>query len=131
MTLAIVFALYLVGMASIGIYCTRFNKDLGDFVLGGRRLGPWVAAFSAQASDFSGWLLIGLPSAAYLTGFSVVWICIGSTLGVMFNWMVLAPRVSKLTEKHGALTVPDMLEAQFQDRTRIIRLLSVAIILKG
>lgn len=129
MTLAIIFALYLMGMAGIGLYCARFNKDLGDFVLGGRRLGPWVAAFSAQASDFSGWLLIGLPAAAYAGGFSMIWTCIGCTLGVMFNWMVLAPRLRAMAEEYDALTVPDILEARYQDRTHIIRILSVITIL--
>ncbi len=125
MTLAIVFAVYLAGMAAIGIYCSRFNKDLGDFVLGGRRLGPWVAAFSAQASDFSGWLLIGLPAAAYLDGFSIVWTCIGCSLGVMFNWMVLAPRLYKYAVRYDSLTIPDFLESRFNDRTRLIRIISV------
>ncbi len=129
MTLAIVFAIYLLGMAAIGLYCTRYNKSLGDFVLGGQRLGPWVAAFSAQASDFSGWILIALPAAAYVGGLSMVWTCIGCTLGVMFNWMVLAPRIRALTQQHGALTIPDLLEARFSDNTRLIRILSVITIL--
>ncbi len=128
-TLAIVFALYLTGMAGIGIYCSRFNKDLGDFVLGGRRLGAWVAAFSAQASDFSGWLLVGLPAAAYLNGLSTVWTCIGCSLGVMFNWMILAPRLRKQSEQYESLTVPDYLESRFKDRSGMIRVISVLIIL--
>lgn len=129
MTLAIVFGVYLVSMAAVGIYCARFNRNLGDFVLGGRRLGPWVAAFSAQASDFSGWLLIGLPAMAYVSGFSMVWTCIGCSLGVMFDWMILAPRMRRLTEESGALTIPDLLEARFNDKTRLIRVLSVFTIL--
>lgn len=124
-----VFVLYLLMMAGIGIYCSRFNKDIGDFVLGGRRLGPWVAAFSAQASDFSGWLLIGLPSMAYLTGFSQTWTCIGCACGVFFDWVVLAPRLRRQTEDFGALTIPDYLEARFNDRTRLIRILAVLTIL--
>lgn len=128
MTLAIVFALYLAGMAAIGIYCSRFNKDLGDFVLGGRRLGAWVAAFSAQASDFSGWLLIGLPAAAYTAGLSTVWTCIGCALGVLFNWMVLAPRLRKQSEQYDSLTVPDYLESRFNDRW-LIRVIAVITIL--
>jgi sodium/proline symporter len=129
MTVTIVFAIYLAGMAGIGIYCSRFNKDMGDFVLGGRRLGAWVAAFSAQASDFSGWLLVALPAAAYAGGFSMVWTCAGCSLGVMFNWMVLAPRIRKQAEQYDALTVPDYLESRFNDKTRIIRIVSVLTIL--
>ncbi len=129
MTLAIVFGIYLAAMAGVGLYCSRFNKNLDDFVLGGRKLGPWVAAFSAQASDFSGWLLIALPAAAYAGGFSMVWTCIGCSLGVMFNWMVLAPRLHKYSVAGNALTIPDFLETRFNDRTRIIRVLSVLTIL--
>jgi sodium/proline symporter len=129
MTLAIVFGLYLTLMAGIGIYCARFNKDLGDFVLGGRKLGPWVAAFSAQASDFSGWLLVGLPAAAYAGGFSLIWTCVGCSLGVMFNWMVLAPAMRYYAVKYDALTVPDFLESRFNDTTRIIRVMAVLTIL--
>lgn len=124
-----VFVAYLLFMAGIGLYCSRFNKDIGDFVLGGRRLGPWVAAFSAQASDFSGWLLIGLPAAAYAGGFSMIWTCIGCSLGVMFNWLVLAPRLRIKAEQYGALTIPDFLEAQFNDRTHIVRIVTVITIL--
>jgi sodium/proline symporter len=124
-----IFVIYLLVLVAIGLYCTRYNKDIGDFVLGGRRLGPWVAAFSAQASDFSGWLLIGLPGAAYVAGLSLTWACIGCAAGVMFNWLVLAPRLRQLTEQYGAITIPDFLEARFQDRTRLIRIIAVATIL--
>lgn len=68
-----VFVIYLVLLAAIGAYCVRLNRRLADFVLGGRRLGPWVAAISAQASDMSAWLLIGLSVTAYAAGLSVLW----------------------------------------------------------
>lgn len=124
-----IFILYLAVLVGIGLYFSRYNRDIGDFVLGGRRLGPWVAAFSAQASDFSGWLLIGLPAAAYAGGLSLTWTCIGCTAGVMFNWLVLAPRLRRETERFDAITIPDFLEARFQDRTRIIRTIGVLTIL--
>lgn len=123
-----VFATYLLALLLIGLYCSRYNRNISDFVLGGRRLGPWVAAFSAQASDFSGWLLIGLPAAAYAGGFSMIWACIGCTCGVMFNWLVLARRLRRLSAEYGALTIPDFLEARYADRSRLIRILSVLII---
>ncbi len=123
-----VFAAYLLTLLLIGVYFSRYNRSIGDFVLGGRRLGPWVAAFSAQASDFSGWLLIGLPAAAYAGGFSMIWACIGCTCGVMFNWLVLARRLRRLSAEYGALTIPDFLEARYADRSRLIRVFSVLII---
>ena len=79
-----VFVLYLVVLAVIGVYCMRFNRTLADFVLGGRRMGVWVTAISAQASDMSAWLLVGLPAAAYATGLSAIWIAIGCTVGIIF-----------------------------------------------
>ena len=124
-----VFLVYLCALAGIGIYCSRFNKDVGDFVLGGRRLGAWVAAFSAQASDFSGWLLIGLPAAAYLQGFSITWTCVGCASGVLFNWTVLAAPMRRMSAEYDALTIPDLLEARFRDTTRLIRIISVITIL--
>ena len=88
MWLFIVFAVYLLVLAGIGVYCARFNRTLADFVIGGRRLGPWVAALSAQASDMSAWLLIGLPAMAYAGGLSVVWAIIGCLAGSVFNWVL-------------------------------------------
>lgn len=127
--IVVVLVLYLAMMAAIGLYCARFNRDIGDFVLGGRRLGPWVTAFSAQASDFSGWLLIGLPSMAYLGGLSMTWTCIGCAGGVMFDWLVVAPQLRRQSEKYDALTVPDYLAARFNDRNHLIRILAVVTIL--
>ncbi len=124
-----VFVVYLLSMLAIGIYTSRYNKSMGDFVIGGRRLGPWVAALSAQASDFSAWLFIGLPSQAYLHGFSMVWACHGCMLGVMFNWLVLAPRLRRLSGEYDALTIPDFLETRFADRSHVIRVLAVLVIL--
>ena len=93
MTVLVVFVVYLVALAAIGAYCVRFNRSLADFVLGGRRLGPWVAALSAQASDMSAWLLIGLPATAYAQGLSALWAAVGCGAGTVFNWLVVAPRL--------------------------------------
>ena len=91
-------------------------------------MGAWVTAISAQASDMSGWLLIGLPAAAYVGGFSIVWTCIGCACGSLFNWTILAPRLRRQTEEYGALTLPDYFAARFNDRTHVLRVLSVVII---
>jgi sodium/proline symporter len=124
-----VFVIYLAVMAGIGVYASRYNRDLGGFVLGGRRLGPWVAAFSAQASDFSAWLIIGLPGAAYEFGFSIVWTCIGCLIGVLVSWTIVAPALRRKSEQYNALTIPDFLESRFADRTHLIRLICVITIL--
>jgi len=130
MWLLTVFALYLILLAVIGVYCTRFNRTLADFVLGGRRLGPWVTAISAQASDMSAWLLIGLPAAAYASGLSTFWAVIGLTIGTVFNWVVIAPRLRKASEQAGALTIPDYLAARYPTgRLPLVRIVSVLVIL--
>lgn len=95
MWLLAVFLLYLIFLAAIGLYCVRFNRNLADFVLGGRRLGPWVTALSAQASDMSAWLLIGLPAAAYAAGLSVLWAVVGCAIGTIFNWLIIAPSLRR------------------------------------
>ncbi len=108
----VVFCLYLAALLAIGGACARRNKTLADFILGGRRLGPWVTAISAQASDMSAWLLIGLPGAAYAAGLSMVWTILGCAAGTVFNWLVVAPRLREAAGKANALTVPDVLEAR-------------------
>jgi sodium/proline symporter len=126
----LVFLVYLLLLASIGIYYTRANRGLEDFVLGGRRLGPWVTAVSAEASDMSGWLLIGLPAAAFAGGFSILWAVVGCAAGTLFNWVVIAPRLHRSAAKANALTIPDFLDARFSGRGgHLIRIVAVVIIL--
>ena len=125
-----VFIIYLVLLAAIGAYCVRLNRTLADFVLGGRRLGPWVAAVSAQASDMSAWLLIGLPATAYVAGLSVLWAVIGCAIGTIFNWLIIAPRLRREAGKAGALTIPDYLATRYKhDRLPLVRIVSVIVIL--
>jgi len=130
MWVLVVFVTYLAVLAGIGVYCTRFNRTLADFVLGGRRLGAWVTALSAQASDMSAWLLIGLPATAYAFGLSVVWAVIGCAIGTVFNWVVIAPRLRRETRAAGALTIPDYLASRYAGgRLRMVRAVSVLVIL--
>jgi sodium/proline symporter len=125
-----VFVIYLVVLAVIGIYCMRFNRTLADFVLGGRKMGVWVTAISAQASDMSAWLLVGLPAAAYETGLSSIWIAIGCAVGIIFNWVVIAPRLRRESEACGALTIPDYLAARYGGgRVQFVRIIAVVVIL--
>ena len=80
---------YLGGMIIIGIYCSKKNENVGDFYLGGRKLGPFVTAMSAEASDMSSYLLMGLPGLAYLSGVADVgWTAIGLAIGTYLNWLV-------------------------------------------
>ncbi|GGI09755.1 sodium:solute symporter family transporter [Egicoccus halophilus] len=114
--------LYLVGMVGVGIWMYRRTHDLGDFVLGGRSLGTYPAALSAQASDMSGWLLLGLPGAIYASGLGEAWIGIGLLIGTYLNWLLVAGRLRTFSEQAGdALTLSAYVEHRFEDRTRLLR----------
>src|SRR5690625_1121104 len=126
----ITFLVYLVGMLIIGIVMYRRTADLSDFVLGGRSLGPAVAALSAGASDMSGWLMLGLPGAIYVSGISESWIAIGLAIGAYLNWQFIAKRLRVYTEvSNNAITIPDFLENRFKDSSRVLRVISALVIL--
>lgn len=103
---AIMFAIYLVAMLGIGAIGYFSTKNLSDYILGGRSLGSFVTALSAGASDMSGWLLMGLPGAIYLSGLSEAWIAVGLVVGAYLNWRFVAARLRLYTERAGnALTL--------------------------
>lgn len=119
------FALYLLMMIIVGIVCARQSKDAEDYFLGGRKLNGWVAALSAQASDMSGWLLMGLPGSIYALGTGQGWIAIGLFLGTVFNWLCISRRLRRYTIRAGnALTLPTYFENRFHDKKRILLFLS-------
>ena len=114
----------------LGYAAWRRTHNLADFILGGRSLGSWVTAFSAQASDMSGWLLMGLPGLAYLAGFDAVWMIAGLIAGTWLNWRFIAAPLRTRTEQLGnALTLPDYFERRFDDRSRVLRTLTAFFIL--
>jgi len=129
-TTLITFIIYLLGMLGIGLVASRMTSNLSDYVLGGRRLGPGVAALSAGASDMSGWLLLGLPGAIYMNGFSGAWIGVGLAIGAYLNWQFVARRLRTYTEvANDSITVPDFLENRFRDNSHILRVISALVIL--
>ena len=126
--LIIAFLVYLVVLVIIGIWSSRWNKTLDDFLIGGRKLGTWPVAISAEASDMSGWLVMGLPGRSFQYGISAIWTAIACSLGTLFNWSVVAKRLRRFTEKLRSLTIPDYLEDRFNDNTHLIRGISTSII---
>lgn len=124
-------ALYFVAMLAIGVYgYYKSTSDLSDYMLGGRRLGPGVTALSAGASDMSGWMLMGLPGAFFVAGFSEVWIAIGLVAGAYINYRVVAPRLRMYTYMaKDSITIPDFFENRFQDNSRLLRLVSAVVII--
>ncbi|MGB2804487.1 MAG: sodium/proline symporter, partial [Candidatus Zixiibacteriota bacterium] len=107
----------------------KYNKTIADFVLAGRRLGPWLVSFSERASGESAWLLIGLPGLALVSGFNAIWPAIGCVAGILFSWTFISHRLRTQTEKHGALTLPDLFENKFSDSTHALRIVSTIIII--
>ena len=119
--MAVVMFVYLAGMVIIGIfYSKKGNNSVSDFYLGGRKLGPLVSAMSAEASDMSSWLLMGLPGVAYFTGVAdAAWTAIGLAAGTYFNWLIVAKRLRIYSEEIGAITVPAFFAKRFKDDNNI------------
>ncbi|MGO2416130.1 MULTISPECIES: sodium/proline symporter PutP [Cobetia] len=129
-TILITFAVYLAVMLGIGLLAYKRTSDMSDYILGGRSLGPWTSAISAGASDMSGWLLLGLPGAAYLSGLSAAWIGIGLLAGTWLNWLIVARRLRIYSfVASDSLTLPDYFEKRFRDNSKMLRVISAIFIL--
>jgi sodium/proline symporter len=114
--------LYMAVCLALGVLAYRRTLSLGDFILGGRSLNSYVTAFSAQATDMSGWLLMGLPGLAYASGFDAVWMALGLAAGTYLNWKLVAAPLRAATERLGdALTLPEYFARRFADETRALR----------
>ena len=128
--IAIAFILYLGLMMSIGIYYSRQQKNLSSYILGDRKMGPWLTSMSAEASDMSGWMLMGLPGYAYLNGFSSVWTGIGLIVGTWANWVLISKRLRNYTEvANNSLTIPDYLSNRFEESKNGLRLICAVFII--
>ena len=126
----IAFILYFVVVLGIGYYFYHKTHSMEDYVLGGRELNPYVSAMSAQASDMSGWLLLGLPGAIFVAGLGEIWIGIGLAIGSYLAWLFVAKRLRVYSEKCGnALTVPEFFSNRFRDEKGYLRLVSSIVIL--
>ena len=124
------FILYLLLMMAIGIFYYRRTKNMSDYILGDRKLGAWVTSMSAEASDMSGWMLMGLPGYAYVAGLNAGWIALGLALGTFANWKFVAIRLRKYTElANNSLTLPDFLQNRYQDSTNLLRIIPAIFIL--
>jgi len=121
----IALVLYFFILVAIGLVNYKSKEDLEGYVLGGRKLGPWVTSMSAEASDMSGWMLMGLPGYAYLSGVSAFWIAIGLALGTWANWAFIAKRLRIFTQvANNSITLPEYFENRFMDTAKKIRLVS-------
>ena len=124
------FCLYLAVMMAIGVYYSHKQKNLSQYILGDRKLGPWLTSMSAEASDMSGWMLMGLPGFAYLNGLSAIWTSVGLIVGTWLNWLFISKRLRTYSEISGnSLTIPDYLSNRFEDHKNGLRLLCAVCIL--
>lgn len=115
--------LYFAMMVAIGFWSMTRTTDKGDYMLGGRGLGPIASALSAGAADMSGWLLMGLPGALYASGLVELWIAIGLTVGAWVNWKFVAPRLRSYTEvADDSITVPSFFSARTDDELSLIHI---------
>ena len=122
--------LYFMAMLGIGLYSyCKSTSDVSGYMLGGRSLSPSVAALSAGASDMSGWMLMGLPGAMYISGVSSLWIAMGLVMGAFLNYLIVAPRLRTYTEvANDSITLPDFFENRFNDKSRMLRVVSSVVI---
>ena len=124
--------IYMSAVILIGVLCAkRANKNSEEYFLGGRSLGPWVTAMSAEASDMSGWLLMGLPGVAYWCGVSdAAWTAIGLAVGTYLNWLIVSKRLRRYSEKAGeSITLPEFFSNRFHEKSKVIMSIAAIFIL--
>ena len=123
------FGAYLILMIGIGVYFSTRTQNSSEYFLGGRGLGGWVAALSAQASDMSGWLLMGLPGAIYISGTGQIWIAVGLLIGTALNWIFIASRLRRYTIRaNNSVTLPQYFKNRFHDDSNSLLAISSVII---
>ena len=123
-------AVYLLVMVAIGAYYSKKNKSTDDFYLGGRKLGPLVTAMSAEASDMSSWLLMGLPGVALVAGLAeATWTALGLGIGTWINWLIVAKRIRIYSQKINAVTIPEFFSKRFGDNKNILSLFAALFII--
>ena len=128
--IVIAIVLYLTMMVLIGWSYSKQNKNTDDFYLGGRKLGPLVTAMSAEASDMSGWLLMGLPGLALMTGLAEAsWTAIGLAIGTYVNWLIVAKRLRLYSARIDAVTIPEFFSKRFGDKKNILSLIAAIVII--
>ncbi len=124
-----VFGIYLIMLVMIGYITYLKARSYSDYTIAGRSNNKWITAISAESSDMSGWLLLGLPGMAFATGFGSIWVLIGILAGTLFNWIVVANRLRTITEYYNAVTLIDYFEKRLDDKKGTISLLSGIIII--
>ena len=127
--IALTIVAYLAMVVYVGFKFSRQNKDTDDFFLGGRKLGPFVTAMSAEASDMSSWLLLGLPGVAYLSGLAdASWTAIGLAVGTYLNWLIVSRKIRRYSVKINAITIPEFFTKRYHDSHNILQSIAAIVI---
>lgn len=122
--------IYLLGMLAIGFIFSKDNNDSTDFYLGGRKMGPFVTAMSAEASDMSSWLLMGIPGLAYFSGIAEPsWTAIGLGLGTWLNWFFVSRKLRRYSSNINAITIPDFYSKRFHDKKNMLNAIAAVVII--
>ena len=131
MKILLAMVIYMAAVIVIGVvFAKRANRSSEDYFLGGRSLGPWVTAMSAEASDMSGWLLMGLPGVAYWCGLAdAAWTAIGLAVGTYINWLITSKRLRRYSEKARAITLPEYFSNRFHENRKVIMTIAAVFIL--
>ncbi len=117
----IVFFSYLCILAGLAIWSSQESQSLKGYFLAGKKLPYWVVAFSTNATGESGWLLLGLTGMGYAIGAQAFWVVVGEVIGIGLSWTLISRRLKRLSDETDAITVPDILEARFNDHRHILR----------
>ena len=128
-TISVIFIVYLVVLTGVALWSRSETHTMSGYFIAGKKLPPWVVAFSTNATGESGWLLLGLTGMGYAVGAQAFWVVAGEVVGIALAWLLLSRRIKRLSDESDSITLPDVLAARFNDRTHVLRKLSVLIIL--
>ena len=124
-----VFLGYLIILIVVAAWSRKESTTLQGYFIAGKKLPPWVVAFSTNATGESGWLLLGLTGMGYAVGVHAFWVVLGEVAGISLAWILISRRLKRLGDKTDSITVPDVLAARFDDKNHVLRSISVLIIL--
>jgi len=127
--ITIIFVLYLVILAGFALWSRAETHTMSGYFIAGKKLPPWVVAFSTNATGESGWLLLGLTGMGYAAGAQAFWVVAGEVIGIALAWLLLSRRIKRLADESDSITVPDVLAARFNDKAHVLRKVSLLIIL--
>jgi len=125
----IVFVIYLAVLAGFALWSRKETHSMSGYFIAGKKLPPWVVAFSTNATGESGWLLLGLTGMGYVAGAQAFWVVAGEVVGIALSWLLLSRRIKRMSDEYDSITVPDVLTARFNDRKQVLRKISVLIII--